>query len=122
MTQVQLTEACGWESQGTVGQYLGKIIPLNLDAAFRFSKALNVPLDAISPRLAAKAVELFGATQASQGVPQTVEGLLLSLKNDIDSADQNVRLAIASLIKTYENNPQEGERIAKAILALAGPT
>lgn len=120
MTQVQLAEACGWESQGTVAQYFSKKMALNLDAAFRLSKALDVPLDAISPRLAARAVELFGATQAGHGHAQSFEQLLGSLHGEIERMDNDGRLAIARLVKTYEANPAEGTKIAKAILALVG--
>ena len=120
MTQAQLAESCGWESQGTVAQYFSKKMALNLDAAFRFSKALSVPLDAISPRLAAKAIELFGATQAGQEKTQSFNDLLISLHGDIERLDNDGRLAIARLVKTYEANPTEGTKIAKAILALVG--
>jgi transcriptional regulator with XRE-family HTH domain len=122
LTQSQLADLCGWESQGTVAQYFGKKLPLNLDAAFRLSKALEVSLDAISPRLAAKAVELFGATLAAKEAPQTIDGLLLSLQDEINSADNDVRLAIADLVKAYKNDPAEGARIAKAIRAFLGLT
>jgi len=120
LTQTKLAELCGWESQGTVAQYLGGHVPLNLDAAFRFSKALDTPLENISPRLAARAIELFGATKAAKEIPQTVDALLTSLRDDIDNADNDVRMAIADLVKAYNNDPTEGARIARSIRALLG--
>lgn len=120
LTQTKLAVLCGWESQGTVAQYLGGHVPLNLDAAYRFAKALEVPLDTISPRLAAKAVELFGATLAAQEPPQTIETLVSLLQDDISNADNDVRIAIADLVQAYKNNPEEGARIARSIRALLG--
>jgi transcriptional regulator with XRE-family HTH domain len=120
LTQARLAELGGWESQGTVGQYLNAHVPLNLDAAFRFAKALRVPLDEISPHLAAKAVELFGATEAAKKSPATFEELLRGLHVDPARMDNDGRLAIARLAKTYHENPAEGAKIAKAILALVG--
>lgn len=120
MTQAKLAEACRWESQGTVAQYLGGHVALNIDAAFRFSQALGVPLEAISPRLASKAIELFGATQASKETPKTVDTLVAALQPCIDNADNDVRMAIADLVKAYNNDPSEGARIARSIRALLG--
>lgn len=77
-------------------------------------------MEAISPRLAAKAIELFGATQAAKEQPQTIEALLAGLREDISSVDNDVRLAIADLVKAYNNDPTEGARIARSIRALLG--
>jgi transcriptional regulator with XRE-family HTH domain len=122
LTQTQLAEACGWESQGTVAQYFSKRMPLNLEAAFRFSKALGVPLDAISPRLAAKAVELFGATIAGQERPKTFEDLLTHFAPEIERLrlTETGRKAIAGLVKAYEDDPAAGDRLSKALLTLVG--
>lgn len=122
LTQAQLAEACGWESQGTIAQYFGKRLPLNLDAAFRFSKALGVPLDAISPRLAAKAVELFGATIAGRERPKTFEELLTHFAPEIEQLrlTDTGRRALAGLVSAYEQDPAAGDRLSKALLALVG--
>lgn len=77
-------------------------------------------MESISPRLAARAIELFGATQAAKEMPQTIEALLASLRDDIDNADNDVRMAIADLVKAYNNDPTEGARIARSIRALLG--
>jgi len=69
ITQETVGHLCGWAGQQAVQAYLSGNTPINLDAAFRFSKALGVTLDEISPRLAAKAVELFGATLAGGDSP-----------------------------------------------------
>ena len=73
-----------------------------------------------APRLAAKAVELFGATLAAREPQQTIETLVNLLQDDISSADNDVRIAIADLVQAYKNNPEEGARIARSIRALLG--
>jgi len=119
-TQDKLAEACGWSSQGNIQNYVGYKTPLNLDAAFRFAKALNVPLEKISPRLAAKAVEIFGATQVAKEASQSIDGLLISLQKEVADADADARRAIAEFVKAYKDNPDEGSRIARSILAVLG--
>ncbi len=52
ITQDSLAAACGWESQGTVSQYMNGKIPLNLDAALKFSVALRCSIEDFSPSLA----------------------------------------------------------------------
>lgn len=96
--------------------------PINLEAAFRFSQALNVPLDAISPRLAAKAVELFGATIAGSERPKTFEDLLEHFAPEIErlKLTDTGRRALSGLVKAYENDPAAGDRLSKALLTLVG--
>lgn len=55
LTQEIIAERCGWSGQSAVSQYMNGTIPLNLDAAAQLARALNVPLDRISPELAKKA-------------------------------------------------------------------
>lgn len=52
LTQISLAAECGWESQGTVSQYLNGKIPLNLEAALKFSKHLQSEVSEFSPSLA----------------------------------------------------------------------
>lgn len=52
ITQESVAHDAGWKTQGAVSQYfLGKI-PLNIEALLKFSNALNLAPDAISPTLA----------------------------------------------------------------------
>lgn len=120
LTQENIGHLCGYAGQQAVQAYASGNTPINLDAAFRFAKALEVPLEAISPRLAARAIELFGATKAAQETPATVDALLATLQDDINNADNDVRMAIADLVKAYKNDPTEGARIARSIRALLG--
>lgn len=70
LTQDSLASACGWDSQGTVSQYLNGKIPLNLKAALRFSAALKCEVADFSPQLAAT----LPATQArTRHPPETRE-------------------------------------------------
>lgn len=55
LTQDSLAARCGWDSQGTVSQYLNGKIPLNLPAGAKFAKALECSIEEFSPRLAAEA-------------------------------------------------------------------
>lgn len=58
LTQEQLAHICGWKTQGTVYQYLSGKIPLNPKALAKFSKALEVTPEMISPTLAKYIVDL----------------------------------------------------------------
>lgn len=120
LTQERVGLLCGYSGQQAVQAYASGGTPINLDAAYRFAKALDVTLEEISPRLAARAVELFGATQAAHDRPQTIEALVETLQDDINKADNDIRMAIAGLVKAYNKNPAEGERIARSIRALLG--
>lgn len=120
MTQESLAHACDWAGQQAVYAYLAGKTPLNLDAAFRLSKALGVPLDAISPRLAAKAVELFGATIAGRERPKTFEELLEHFAPEIArlKLTETGRKALTGLIKAYEEDPASGDKASRVLLAL----
>lgn len=52
LTQEGIAYACGWKTQGAVHQYMNGLIPLNLEALLKFSAALGVAPESISPSLA----------------------------------------------------------------------
>ena len=52
LTQITLAALCGWESQGSVSQYLNGKIPLNVDAAAKLARGLKCSIDDFSPALA----------------------------------------------------------------------
>lgn len=54
LTQEGLAHICGWKTQGTVNQYLNGKIPLNMQALLKFSKALAVEPEDISPSISAQ--------------------------------------------------------------------
>jgi transcriptional regulator with XRE-family HTH domain len=65
LTQEAFAQEFGFGTQGAVWQYLHARIPLNLLAALRFARGLDVPLAAISPTLAA---QVAGIDDALEGV------------------------------------------------------
>lgn len=54
LNQYVLAERCGWNSQGTVSQYLNGKIPLNLEAALCFARELRCSVGDFSPQLGQK--------------------------------------------------------------------
>lgn len=52
LSQLALALACGWQTQGTVSQYLLGKIPLNAEAVVRFANFFKVPPAEIYPELA----------------------------------------------------------------------
>ena len=54
LTQERVAADCGWATQGAFNQYLRGKIPLNLNAAAKLARVLNVNIAEISPRLAAE--------------------------------------------------------------------
>lgn len=57
-TQEELAYRCGWTTQGAVYQYIAGKIPLNPKALIKFSKALGVKPESISPELSKYIVDL----------------------------------------------------------------
>ncbi|WP_167850437.1 helix-turn-helix domain-containing protein [Acinetobacter baumannii] len=54
VTQEDVSEACGWNTQGAFSAYLNGRTPLNLDALIKLSTYFGVPPYEISPELAAE--------------------------------------------------------------------
>jgi SOS-response transcriptional repressor LexA len=71
LTQESLAAACGWESQGSVSQYLNGKIPLNIDAAVKFARELRVSVADFSPELDRELTDLYIAYTA---IPETILG------------------------------------------------
>lgn len=74
LTQEELAHACGWRSQGSVHQYLHGKIPLNLEALLKFSRALDVDPEAISPQLARKLLPEVRSRWAAEAKGALVAG------------------------------------------------
>ena len=53
VTQEDVSDACGWSTQGAFSAYLNARTPLNLDALIKLSSYFDVPPSEISPELAA---------------------------------------------------------------------
>lgn len=68
-TQAIVAEQMGWQSQGTVSQYLTGRLELNYDALMKFTSLLKCSAADISPRLARRiytASEVFGASSVQE--------------------------------------------------------
>ncbi len=62
-----------------------------------------------------------GHVNASEiGDEKTISALLRRAAPSLEKASKEVQDAVAALVLRYEENPKEGERIAKAIMALLG--
>jgi len=120
LTQSEIGLLCGYSGQQAVHAYISASIPINLDAALRFSKALSVPIDEISPRLAARATELFLATNAGKSALAESESLQRGLHKGCNSADNAFSMAIAELTTVAKDDPEAANRIARSILAALG--
>lgn len=63
LTQIELAEKCGWETQSSVSQYLRGKIPLNIDALTMMCLHIDADPAAISPTLVKQAqARALGAT------------------------------------------------------------
>lgn len=65
LTQDDLADQCGWNTQSAVSQYLNARIALNLDALLKLSKALDFSPADVSPRLASM---IPGASEGASNV------------------------------------------------------
>lgn len=91
---------------------------MNLEAAHRFAKALGVTLDSISPKLAAIAVELFGATEAGRTKPQTFEGVLAAHAKEIAALKEADRRTIEAMRASAKEDPKASQKYIKALLTM----
>lgn len=95
LNQEKLADRIGWNSQGTVGQYLTGRIPLNTDAKIKFAKALGVDVSEIDPNLKGLADKL--PTNAAEFLGAYGEGIkMLSESQQIELAKEILKLATES--------------------------
>lgn len=62
VTQEDVSEACGWSTQGAFSAYLNARTPLNLDALIKLSNYFGISPSEISPELAAGIESVSGIT------------------------------------------------------------
>ena len=62
VTQEDISEACGWSTQGAFSAYLNARTPLNLDALIKLSNYFGISPSEISPELAAGIESVSGIT------------------------------------------------------------
>lgn len=77
VTQEDVSEACGWSTQGAFSAYLNARTPLNLDALIKLSNYFGISPSEISPELAAGIESVSGITDKmdSNVEAANIEGL-----------------------------------------------
>jgi transcriptional regulator with XRE-family HTH domain len=95
VSQESAAERLGF-GQSALSQYLNGGIPLNLDAAIRFAKLLNVPISAFSKDLANQAENY--AAQANHSLNAADSG---------DRQDYDAMIDVAQLIDAFAKIPAE---------------
>ena len=79
------------------------------------ASALNVDLGWL---LTGQGQRAGDGSTASASEPRIINSLLQAMHPDLVTAPKDMREAIEALVLTYQTNPKEGERVAKAIKTL----
>jgi transcriptional regulator with XRE-family HTH domain len=66
LTQEGLAQACGWDTQSAVSQYVNGKIPLNIEAAALLCSALQVEIASVSPTIWER-IQRIGAIASAPG-------------------------------------------------------
>ena len=103
LTQDEFAARYGLGTQGLVWQYLNGIIPLNIEAAIKFARALNCKIEDFSPSLAAVLM------------PAISEGLIAERKGAYSMRKQRIIDGIASLDDSELDGVQGAAEIAKQL-------
>lgn len=100
-------------SQGMVWQYLTAMRPLNIDAAVKFARGLNVSIDRFSGRLAEQISTAYSMTDHARGRPATDRGNMFSVSAETAEemrlltvyrlGDDRLRATINHLIDSFAN-------------------
>lgn len=83
LTQEKVAHACGWSTQGAFGHYLQGKNPLNIDAAFKLARVLEVDPRELMPELQEILAEFFpemGAGGLESGISEEVLRVALALQ------------------------------------------
>lgn len=129
-SQEKLAAECGWKTQGTVSQYILGKIPLNLPALIKFSKALEVKPEEISPTLAAQLPKESQGSASNQPPAlvdtsptainniASIEQLMAGLSDYLVQMDDYARDNAADVLRRLTAKPEEHARAA-ALFATA---
>ena len=86
LTQKNAAVRCGWNAQGTAGQYINGEIGLNFNAIVQFANVLEVPIDDIAPNSDLTRAMAIAVRNQSEVNPEVMLkgfiGMLLTLNND----------------------------------------
>jgi hypothetical protein len=76
LDQVDFAEEYGLKSQSNVGHYLQARQPLNIKAAIAFAKGMKIPIEAISPAIAAEIEDALPILRSPASAPKLPANLL----------------------------------------------
>lgn len=101
LTQELAGLACGWNGQSAFSQYMGGIVPLNIEAVLRLAKVLQVHPAEIMPEI----TELLPAAPGKATVvsPQDMEALVLARL--ILALPDKQRVALRNVAKAFTYVP-----------------
>ena len=99
LTQEMAGHACGWNGQSAFSQYLGGIVPLNIEAVLRLAKVLEVHPAEIMPEI----IELLpeGRVDATAATKEEKESLALAKM--INKLPTERRVALQSVVHAFSN-------------------
>lgn len=107
ISQMKFGEDFDIGSQGMVWQYLTGMRPLNIDAAMKFARGLNVPIDRFSERLADQIDMAYSLTERAKTRPAGLGNVVRVSAETVDEmrlltmyrlGDDRLRTAINHLI------------------------
>ena len=103
ITQEQAGLACGWNGQSAFSQYLGGIVPLNVEAVLRLAQVLKVLPAEIMPDIVDLLPEGYGVTTAVSPEDNEVKALIQIIM-DLPPERRVVLRTVAETI--VDTNPQ----------------
>lgn len=119
--QHQLPGGPSFISQHTSGNR-----PIGIDSAIAYARAFGVPLEEISPRLAAEAVAQAKAVGVAPPAPRAhppgpapdVHIALEAIARRLISADAGTRELVAGMLASMAKNPESYSRVATGLQAI----
>ena len=99
LTQEMVGHACGWNGQSAFSQYMGGIVPLNIEAVLRLAKVLQVHPADIMPDIS----ELLPEGRGDATAVTKEEKDALELANMILELTTERRVALQSVVQAFSN-------------------
>ncbi len=103
LTQATAGVLCGWNGQSAFSQYLGGIVPLNVEAVLRLAKVLKIHPAEIMPNINELLPDGYGDAAAAS----YVDAEALALANLILSLPSDQRAALRQLTETLNDKVKE---------------
>lgn len=119
-TQEWLADQCGWKTQAAVNQYLLGKIPLNLPALLKFTQALALSPEAISPSLAKQlGAAVVPAPESAAVRPSPGVARLMKV---LEGLGDDEIMAIAKAIEVLRTPKQTAADVVKFKVGTAAQT